>query len=41
VDWAGVQRFLAQPGATCPVADPRLSLETTQPLDDLVAEALA
>ena len=39
--WAGVQRFLAQPGAIYEVTDPRLSLDTTKPLDDLVAETLA
>jgi predicted kinase len=41
VDWAGVQRFLAQPGATYAIADPRLSLDTTRPLEDLVATTLA
>lgn len=41
VDWAGVQRFLAQPGATYTMTDPHLSLDTTKPLDDLVAETLA
>ena len=41
VDWAGVQRFLAQPGATYAITDPRLSLDTTRPLDDLVTEVLA
>jgi ribosomal-protein-serine acetyltransferase len=40
VDWAGVQRFLAQPGATYPVADPHLALDTTRRLDDLVAATL-
>ncbi|MDQ2653283.1 MAG: GNAT family N-acetyltransferase [Chloroflexota bacterium] len=37
----GVQRFLAQPGATCAIIDSRLSLDTTTPLDDLVAPTLA
>lgn len=41
VDWAGVQRFLAQPEATYPITDPRLTLDTMRLLDDLVAEALA
>lgn len=41
VDWAGVQRFLAQPEATYPITDPLLTLDTMRPLDDLVAEALA
>ncbi len=38
---AGVQRFLAQPGVTHPIADPHLTLDTTKPLDDLVAQTLA
>ena len=41
VDWAGVQRFLSQPGAQYPIAVPHLALDTTRPLDDLVAEVLA
>lgn len=41
VDWAGVQRFLAQPGVTYTLADPRLSVDTTSPLDDLVMETLS
>ena len=40
VDWAGVQRFLAQPGMTYPIVGPHVSLDTTRPLDDLVAEVL-
>lgn len=40
VDWAGVQRFLAQPGATYAITNPRLALDTLRPLDDLVAETI-
>lgn len=41
VDWAGVQRFLAQSEVTYTLADPHLSLDTTRPVEDLVADTLA
>jgi predicted kinase len=41
VDWAGVQRFLAQSEVTYTLADPHLSLDTTRPVNTLVAEVLS